>query len=154
MTPSARTFSGVNSKYFQGSIQPWSKGSSEPGFSTLIKKPYQPNYHRNKTLLPHLFQTSTIPVPHQHHTSSIPVQTLIGKGTDEFMSALELADLCGLRNIRNFRKYYLNPAIADGAIERLYPDKPNHPKQKYRLTEAAKAWKYSQISNRQPDGKG
>ena len=35
MTPSARTFSGVNSKYFQGSIQPWPKGSSEPGFSTL-----------------------------------------------------------------------------------------------------------------------
>ncbi len=34
MTPSARTFSGVNSKYFQGSIQPWSKGSSEPGFSS------------------------------------------------------------------------------------------------------------------------
>ena len=36
MTPSARTFSGVNSKYFQGSIQPWSKGSSEPGFSSII----------------------------------------------------------------------------------------------------------------------
>ncbi|WP_255201588.1 TraQ conjugal transfer family protein [Duncaniella muris] len=37
MTPSARTFSGVNSKYFQGSIQPWSKGSSEPGFSNTIR---------------------------------------------------------------------------------------------------------------------
>ena len=38
MTPSARTFSGVNSKYFQGSIQPWSKGSSEPGFYTLDER--------------------------------------------------------------------------------------------------------------------
>jgi len=37
LTPSARTFSGVNSKYFQGSIQPWSKGSSEPGFSNTIR---------------------------------------------------------------------------------------------------------------------
>ena len=37
MTPSAVTFSGVNSKYFQGSIQPWSKGSSEPGFSNTIR---------------------------------------------------------------------------------------------------------------------
>ena len=63
------------------------------------------------------------------------------------MSALELADLCGLKNIRNFRKYYLNPAIADRAIERLYPDKPYHHKQKYRLTEAAKVWKNSQPKN-------
>lgn len=89
--------------------------------------------------------TYTTPVSNQHQTSTIPVQTLIEKETDEFMSALELADLCGLKNIRNFRKYYLNPALADGAIKRLYPDSPNHPKQKYRLTEAAKAWKNSQI---------
>lgn len=70
------------------------------------------------------------------------------------MSALELADLCGLKNIRNFRKYYLNPALTDGAIERLYPDNLNHPNQKYRLTEAAKAWKNSQTTDRQPDGEG
>ncbi len=57
------------------------------------------------------------------------------------MTALELAELCGLKNIRYFRKLYLNPALAEGAIERLYPDQPNHPKQKYRLTEAAKEWK-------------
>lgn len=63
------------------------------------------------------------------------------------MSALELANLCGLKNIRNFRKYYLNPALADGAIERLYPDQPNHPKQKYRLTEAAKEWRQNQSQN-------
>ena len=89
--------------------------------------------------------TTTIPVLHQFHTSSIPVQTLIENGTDEFMTALELANLCGLKNIRHFRKFYLNPALADGAIERLYPDTPNHPQQKYRLTEAAKEWKNNKI---------
>ncbi|MDE6757263.1 MAG: hypothetical protein K2J66_09000, partial [Muribaculaceae bacterium] len=108
----------------------------------------------NTTPVPHQLHTSSVPVPYQFHTSSIPVQTLIEKGSDEFMSALELADLCGLKNIRNFRKYYLNPALADGAIERLYPDSPNHPKQKYRLTEAAKVWKNSQNSNRHPNGEG
>ena len=95
----------------------------------------------NTTPVSNKQHTSTIPVPHQFHTSSIPVQTLIEKGTDEFMTALELADLCSLKNIRHFRKFYLNPALADGAIERLYPDTPNHPQQKYRLTEAAKEWK-------------
>ena len=32
-------------------------------------------------------------------------------------------------------------AIEDGALERLYPNQPKHPKQKYRLTEVAKKWK-------------
>jgi len=57
------------------------------------------------------------------------------------MTALDRADLCSKKNIRHFRNFYLNPALADGAIERLYPDTPNHPQQKYRLTEAAKEWK-------------
>ena len=70
------------------------------------------------------------------------------------MTALELAELCGLKNIRHFRKFYLNPALEDGAIERLYPAIPKHPRQKYRLTEAAKNWKNSQTSNRQSDKEG
>ena len=40
-----------------------------------------------------------------------------------------------------FRENYIQPALAEGAIERLYPHQPNHPKQKYRLTESAKEWK-------------
>ena len=36
---------------------------------------------------------------------------------------------------------YIAPALADGSIERKYPEQPNHPKQMYRLTEKAKNWK-------------
>lgn len=36
---------------------------------------------------------------------------------------------------------YIAPALADGSIERKYPEQPNHPKQMYRLTEKAKTWK-------------
>lgn len=107
-----------------------------------FKRPkHDPSTTQVSDQVPTNYHTSSTPVPYQFHTSSIPVQTLIEKGTYEFKTALELADLCGLKNIRNFRKYYLNPALADGAIERLYPDTPNHPQQKYRLTEAAKDWK-------------
>ena len=38
----------------------------------------------------------------------------------------------------NSAENYLNHAILDGAIERLYPDQPKHSKQKYRLTAKAK----------------
>lgn len=34
-----------------------------------------------------------------------------------------------------------NTALEDGAVKLLYPDQPIHPRQKYRLTEAAKEWK-------------
>ena len=40
---------------------------------------------------------------------------------------------------------YIAPALADGSIERKYPEHPNHPKQMYRLTEKAKNWKKSLI---------
>ena len=36
---------------------------------------------------------------------------------------------------------YMVPALADGSIERKYPEHPNHPEQMYRLTEKAKNWK-------------
>ncbi len=53
----------------------------------------------------------------------------------------ELAEMCGYQDPKHFRENYIKPALADGTLERLYPDKPNHPKQKYRLTIAAREWK-------------
>lgn len=47
----------------------------------------------------------------------------------------------GIKHHPAFSEIYLNPALSDGSIERLYPDLPKHSKQKYRLTEAAKEWK-------------
>ncbi|MCF0218843.1 MAG: hypothetical protein HUK14_03600 [Muribaculaceae bacterium] len=41
--------------------------------------------------------------------------------------------------MRIFTKKYIQPAIALGLVELTYPDKPNHPKQKYRLTDLGKA---------------
>lgn len=37
-----------------------------------------------------------------------------------------------------FKKHYIDPAFESGLIAILYPDKPNHPKQKYYLTEKGK----------------
>jgi len=33
-----------------------------------------------------------------------------------------------------FKKHTIQPAILEGYVEMVYPDSPNHPKQKYRLT--------------------
>ena len=39
-----------------------------------------------------------------------------------------------LKGRDNFLNLYLNPAIAEGFVSMLYPDKPRHPRQKYLLT--------------------
>lgn len=60
---------------------------------------------------------------------------------EDYMSLRDIMSLFNLNSAKRFRENYLTPALYDGAIERLYPDQPKHPKQKYRLTVGAKEWK-------------
>ena len=47
-----------------------------------------------------------------------------------------------------FKRHTIQPAMLEGAVEMIYPDKPNHPKQKYRLTAKGIALKNSLTSNK------
>lgn len=61
--------------------------------------------------------------------------------TEDYMAINDIMAKMGIKHRPTVRENYLNPALVEGAIERLYPDQPKHPKQKYRLTESAKEWK-------------
>lgn len=50
------------------------------------------------------------------------------------LSVKEMMASIGLKNRENFMEYSLNPAIKEGFVSMLYPDKPRHPRQKYMLT--------------------
>ena len=52
-----------------------------------------------------------------------------------------MMSLLKLKDRENFLENHLWPAIEEGLIEKLYPNNPNHPRQKYRLTEKALKWK-------------
>ena len=54
-------------------------------------------------------------------------------GTKE-LSFKEMMELKGLKDRKSFIEYHLNPAISEGFVRLLYPDKPRHPRQKYLLT--------------------
>jgi abortive infection bacteriophage resistance protein len=54
--------------------------------------------------------------------------------TEGEMKSSEIIDALDLRHRESFRDNYLTPAIEEGCIEMTIPDKPNSPKQKYRLT--------------------
>lgn len=60
--------------------------------------------------------------------------------SDDYMTMNEIMSNMGFKHRTSFRENYFLPALEDGAIEPMYPEQPNHPKQKYRLTELAKEW--------------
>ena len=75
--------------------------------------------------------------------STTQVQELIIHMSDQFMSIKSMIAACGLKSRKRFRENYVTPALLDNAIERKYPNEPNHPKQMYRLTKQALEWKKS-----------
>lgn len=68
------------------------------------------------------------------------MELLIREMSDSYMTMREMADVCGINDLKYFRESYITPALDEGLIERLYPNQPKHPKQQYKLTEAAKGW--------------
>ena len=76
---------------------------------------------------------NTPQVPPKHPLSTPQVETLIEKMGDTYMTLKEIAELCGVKDLKYFRESYITPALEMGVIERLYPEQPKHPKQKYQL---------------------
>ncbi len=71
---------------------------------------------------------------------STQVKDLILILKDNILSKSEILELHKLvhKSNKKIMELYFNPAIEQGYIEMLYPDKPHHPKQKYFLTEKGK----------------
>ena len=55
----------------------------------------------------------------------------------DYVDVSEMMKLCSIVRRKTMHDSYIAPALADGSIERKYPEQPNHPK----LTEKAKNWK-------------
>lgn len=62
------------------------------------------------------------------------VQKVVG-ALDVEMKRSEIQEKLGLKHDDYFRLHYIEPALKGGFIEMKYPERPNHPNQKYRLTE-------------------
>ena len=75
-----------------------------------------------------------------HPTSDMTTQLqhLIEQMGEGYKTVAEMMELCGMKSRKTFRENYILPAMNKGLLEREYPDRPNHPKQRYRLTTQAK----------------
>lgn len=68
------------------------------------------------------------------HVDNENIKRLITAIANNKLSVKEMMAAIGLKNRENFMEYSLNPAIKEGFVSMLYPDKPRHPRQKYLLT--------------------
>lgn len=66
-------------------------------------------------------------------------------GKDQ-LTLKQIMERVEMKHRPNFIDNYLNPAITDGYLRLLYPDKPRHPRQKYLLTVKGLAV-YNEINN-------
>lgn len=76
----------------------------------------------------------------KYRSSTAQVQEIIFSMSEDYLTMNEIMSNMGFKHRTSFRENYFLPALEDGAIELQYPEQPKHPKQKYRLTEAAKEW--------------
>jgi len=73
--------------------------------------------------------------------STAQVEKLVAVMNDDYVDVSEMMKRCSIVRRKTMYDSYIAPALADGSIERKFPQHPNHPKQMYRLTEKAKIWK-------------
>ena len=73
-------------------------------------------------------------IPNLLDTENELIKRLIKAIGFEQMSIKQMLEGVGLKDRMNFLEYNLKPAISEGYVRLLYPDKPHHPRQKYLLT--------------------
>ena len=78
--------------------------------------------------------TTTPQLPNKFNADNsniIKLVSIIGK---QELSVKEIMTSIGLKDRKNISVLYLNPAIQEGYVRRLYPNSLHHPKQKYLLS--------------------
>lgn len=107
-------------------------------FKTILYRPCSdqvPIKHPSSThQLPTNYPPSTEGLPQELRSTSVEVRNLL-KVMEGEMSRKEIQQALELKHEGNFRENYLEPALAEEVIDLKYPDSPNHPRQKYLLTE-------------------
>lgn len=83
--------------------------------------------------------TTSEHTPNKYRTSTEQVRLLVSVIGKDHLSLKHMMERTHLKHRPNFIDNYLTPAISDGYVRLLYPDKPRHPRQKYLLAEKGMA---------------
>ena len=79
-------------------------------------------------------KTSSIQAHDKLHPNTVEIEKIVNTIGTKQLSLKEIMEVLGLKGRDNFLKLYLNPSLNEGFVRPLYPDRPQHPRQKYLLT--------------------
>jgi len=79
-------------------------------------------------------ETSSIQVHDKLHPNTVEIEKIVNTIGTKQLSVKEIMEVLDLKGRDNFLKLYLNPSLNEGFVRPLYPDRPQHPRQKYLLT--------------------
>ena len=82
----------------------------------------------------HNYPTTTPQLPNKFNADNSNIIKLISIIGKQELSVKEIMTSIGLKDRKNISVLYLNPAIQEGYVRRLYPNSLHHPKQKYLLS--------------------
>lgn len=102
-------------------IHPTAEWSVQPNLAAPTNTGQAPNKLPNK-------------LPNKFETDNLYIKRLIAIIGDKEITVKEMMAEAGLKDRVSFLNLYLTPAIKDKYVRMLYPDRPNHPRQKYLLT--------------------
>ena len=68
------------------------------------------------------------------YTNSTTIIELVRVIGAEELIIKQIMEIRGLKDRKNFIDYHIEPALKEKFVRRKYPDRPNHPRQKYLLT--------------------
>ena len=109
-------------------IHPPKEWSVQPNFAVQDKIRTSSGQVRDK------YPTSTRQVSDKLNANNLNIIKLVHIVGEHEMSVKEMITLVGLKDRENFLNVFLTPAMNEGFVRMLYPDKPHHPRQKYLLT--------------------
>lgn len=130
--------------YLAGYIERLGTGTKDMVRIALEVGLREPDYVQEDTFKVILYRPSTDQVPDKYRPSTGQVSSELEKlimVLEGEMKRAEIMEKIGLSHRENFINNYLEPAMKAGYIELTHPEKPNHPRQKYRLTKKGKKLK-------------
>lgn len=110
-------------------IHPTGEWSEQPNLATPTSTPIStPASTPTSTSVINLSPNSKL------YTSNINILKLVRIVGNEELSIKQMMENKGLKDRKNFLEYHLEPALKERFVRLKFPDRPNHPRQKYLLT--------------------
>ena len=106
-------------------IHPTPEWSVQPNLATPISTP---------TSTPTSTHVNNLNPNSKYYTSNTNILELVRFVGNEELSIKQMMENKGLKDRKNFLEYHLEPALKERFVRLKFPDRPNHPRQKYLLT--------------------